>query len=212
MPGRETAELLMVAAPDAVATLILAHGAGAPMDSEFMDRLCQALATAGISTVRFEFPYMARRREEGGKRPPDRQPVLLDSWRDVFAQVKQAKPAGRLLIGGKSMGGRMASIIAEELQPDGFCCFGYPFHPPGKAEKLRTEHFLDTAVPGLILQGTRDPFGKPGEIDPGAWPDNIRLVWLEEGDHDFRARKKSGLTQADVIARAAEAVAAWLRR
>ncbi len=211
MHGYGTTELLSIEAPEAAATLILAHGAGAPMDSDFMNLLCKALAGRSISTVRFEFPYMRRRREEGTKRPPDRQAVLVDTWRQVYENVKASKPEGKLLIGGKSLGGRMASLIAGELQPDGFCCFGYPFHPPGKAGKLRTEHFPTTRVSGLILQGTRDPFGKPGEIDPDTWPANIRLVWLEEGDHDFRPRKRSGLTQTDIIARAAREVAAWIR-
>ena len=192
------------------ATLILAHGAGAPMDSDYMNILCDALASRGIATVRFEFPYMVRRRHEGGRRPPDRQPLLLQAWREVFESVR-GNARGKLLIGGKSMGGRMASIVAQELQPDGFCCFGYPFHPPGKPDKVRTEHFYTTTVPGLILQGTRDAFGKPDQIDPSPWPDNLRLVWLEEGDHDYKARKKSGLTQIQVIEAAADAVAEWLQ-
>lgn len=108
------------------------------------------------------------------------------------------------------MGGRMASVIAEELRPEGFCCFGYPFHPPGKKDRTRTEHFKELSVPGLILQGTRDPFGKPNEIDASEWPDNIKLVWLEEGDHDYRARKKSGLSQSQIILNAASAVAAFI--
>ena len=193
------------------ATMILAHGAGAPMDSEFMNLLCRALATTGISTVRFEFPYMVRRREEGTRRPPDRQPVLLQQWRDIYSDIIKLKPKGSLLIGGKSMGGRMASMIAEELQPDGFCCFGYPFYPPGKTNNDRIEHFHSTTVPGLILQGTRDNFGKPEDINAEGWPDNINLVWLEEGDHDYKVRKKSGLTQAKLIDQAASHVVVWLR-
>lgn len=199
-------------AGDPVATLILAHGAGAPMDSDFMNALCEALAQRGVATRRFEFPYMRRRRETGGKRPPDRQPVLLESWREVYAQVEAENPAGPLLIGGKSMGGRMASLAALELAPAGWCCFGFPFHPPGKPEKVRTEHFPSLQVPGLILQGTRDPFGKPDQIETGNWPACIELTWLEDGDHDFKPRKRSGLTQADLIERAAQNVADFARR
>ena len=197
-----------------VATMILAHGAGAPMDSAFMNALCGSLAEQGITTLRFEFPYMVRRREEGSRRPPDRQPVLVECWREVFAEVKQQACQegyqGKLLIGGKSMGGRMASIVAEELKPDGFCCFGYPFYPPGKTTSSRTEHFLTTQVPGLILQGTRDTFGKPGGIDNSRWPSTIELAWLEEGDHDYKPGKRSGLTQLDVIQTAAAVVRSWL--
>jgi predicted alpha/beta-hydrolase family hydrolase len=172
-----------------------------------MNQLCTALAIRGITTIRFEFPYMKARRQDGRKRPPDRQPVLLQCWRDVYASVASRRCASPLFIGGKSMGGRMATLVAEALQPAGFCCFGYPFHPPGKPEKLRTEHFGDISLPGLILQGRRDAFGKPGEIDSTGWGRGIQLVWLEEGDHDYRARKASGFTQAGIIQAAAGQVA-----
>jgi len=195
-----------------LATLILAHGAGAPMDSDFMNLLCQTLRDNGVATVRFEFPYMAQRRLTGKKRPPDREPVLLQCWRDVYSQVKHNHGAQRpLLIGGKSMGGRMASLVAEELQVDAFCCFGYPFSPPGKPGKIRTGHFANLTVPGLILQGTRDVFGKEDEVDTSTWPASLNLVWLNEGDHDYRARKSSGLTQAEIICKAASRAAAFAK-
>jgi predicted alpha/beta-hydrolase family hydrolase len=194
-----------------LATLILAHGAGAPMDSGFMNHLSQGLAELGIATVRFEFPYMARRREEHRKAPPDRPPVLLEAWRRVYGQVRDTLASDQLLlIGGKSMGGRLATLVAEELQPAGFCCFGYPFFPPGKRDLARTAHFASLTVPGLILQGSRDTFGKPGEVDCSPWPRNIELVWLDEGDHDYRARKKSALSQGDIIAAAAARVAVFV--
>ncbi len=101
----------------------------------------------------------------------------------------------------------MASLAAPQLRPDGWCCFGFPFHPPGKPEKVRTDHFPALRVPGLILQGTRDAFGKPGEIDTAAWSESIELIWLEDGDHDFKPRKRSGLEQSELIERAAAATA-----
>lgn len=204
-------ELLVTRASREVGTIVLAHGAGAPMDSGFMNQLCQALANDGLSSVRFEFPYMQERRLCGKKRPPDRQDVLLQCFRDIHARVKSNFTGDRpLLLGGKSMGGRMASLVAEELRPDGFCCFGYPFLPPGKPDRPRTEHFFRLTVPGLILQGTRDAFGQPAQIDSAGWPEGVRLVWLEEGDHDYRPRKTSGLTQEGIIARAANHVAAFV--
>ncbi len=183
-----------------VATLILAHGAGAPMDSDFMNQLSAEMVAAGITVVRFEFPYMALRREDGKKRPPNRQPVLLESFAQVVADVVAGEGLQRpLLIGGKSMGGRMATLLAAEntTNIDGVCCFGFPFHPPGKPEKQaqRTAHLKDLATPIHIFQGTRDPFGSRdglNELELGA---AVKLHWLEDGDHDLKPRKASGLTQ-----------------
>src|SRR5690606_16450036 len=136
------------------ATVLLAHGAGAPMDSDFMNAMSEALCERGIAVARFEFPYMARRRVEGGKRPPDRQPVLLAA----FADMLQRMP-GRCFVGGKSLGGRMASLLAAEgADVSGVVCFGYPFHPPGKPENTRTAHLPGLSVPMLVCQGERDPF------------------------------------------------------
>lgn len=190
--------------------LVLAHGAGAPMDSDYMNCLCAALNGQGIATVRFEFPYMAARRRGGSKRPPDRQPVLLDCWRaiyrEVVAGVEGVPATAPVLIGGKSMGGRMASLVADELGAAGLCCFGYPFHPPGKPETMRTGHFAALKTPTCIVQGTRDPFGKPGELDESAWSPVVRLHWIEEGDHDLKVRKSSGLTQTGLIEEAAKTI------
>lgn len=175
---------------DARTTLVLAHGAGAPMDTPFMDTIAEGVAGAGIRVLRFEFPYMARRREDGKRRPPDRQPVLLDSWRSVLASLAP----GPVAIGGKSMGGRMASLIADEVGAASLICLGYPFHPPGKPDRLRTEHLADLSTPSLILQGERDPFGTREEVSGYALADSIDVHWLEDGNHDLTPRKKSGRT------------------
>jgi len=213
--------LLRVDAAPQRAVLILAHGAGAPMDSEFMEALAAALAGQGISTLRFEFPYMAQRRSGGSKRPPDPQARLLDCWRSVLASVQNSMAASNmqipLLIGGKSMGGRMASLLACDL-PDsdipvsGLCCFGYPFHPPGKAgllsdrqQQTRTGHLPSLPIPMLIVQGSRDPLGNRARISTAGWSPQIRLHWLEDGDHDFKPRKLSGYTQPDLLTEAAVA-------
>ena len=172
--------------------LILAHGAGAPMDSPFMVFMAEQLAERGIRVTRFEFPYMAARRDDGKKRPPDRAPKLLDCWREV---IEQAGGAGKVYVGGKSMGGRMASMIATELDVKGVVCLGYPFHPPGKPEKLRTEHFAEISSPVLICQGERDAFGKKEEVLEMELPSSFQLLWLKDGDHNLKPRKLSGLTE-----------------
>ncbi|HAC28195.1 MAG TPA: alpha/beta hydrolase, partial [Marinobacter hydrocarbonoclasticus] len=128
---------------DAKAVMILAHGAGAPMDSLFMELLAEALAGQGIESVRFEFPYMVKRREDGRKRPPDRQPALLAAFEDQVSLAREELGSQvPLLVGGKSMGGRMATLLAagKFRDIDGVACYGYPFHPPGKLDRWRTDH------------------------------------------------------------------------
>ena len=189
------------------ATLLLAHGAGAPMDSDFMELLSNSLAGQGVRVLRFEFPYMAARRQGAGKRPPNPMPILLDSFREHYGALANAGP---LFIGGKSMGGRVASLLADELAPAGVICFGYPFHPPGKPERTRTDHLAGLATPTLILQGTRDPFGKPDEVAGYALSRQIQVSWLESGDHDLKPLKRSGLSQAELIDQAAQQAAAFM--
>lgn len=182
-------------------TLIFAHGAGALMDSDYMETLTAELNAVGLAVVRFEFPYMQQRRETGKKRPPDRQPILLDCWRTVYEDISRQMDAADaslvkpILMGGKSMGGRMASMVVDELGVAGLCCFGYPFHAPGKPEKMRTEHLLSIETPTKIFQGTRDPFGKPEELSEIPFSNALEIHWLEDGEHDLKPRKKSGLTQ-----------------
>lgn len=186
--------------------LILAHGAGAPADSTFMEELSAALEREGIGTIRFEFPYMQKRRKDGKKRPPDREPVLLEYFSGVIDRVRAELGSGSLiLVGGKSMGGRMASILASRRDDiDGVICFGYPFHPPGKLDRWRTAHFRDLNCPMLVLQGTRDPFGKPDELEDHQQElEAIDLRWLEGGNHDFQTLKSQPQTQSELIAQAA---------
>jgi len=196
-------------------TLILAHGAGAPADSEFMERLAAALATEGVHSVRFEFPYMERRRADGRKRPPDRQPALLSQFRAVVRQILEER-GGRVFVGGKSMGGRMASYLASE--PDmsdslnGCVCFGYPFHPPSRPERWRVDQFGRFCCPVLIVQGTRDPFGKQDEVShcQALSGTNVRLHWLEGGNHDFVPLARQPETRDSLTRQAAQAAAAFM--
>ena len=140
----------------APATVLLAHGAGAPMDSPFMAAMASGLADQGWRVVRFEFAYMARQQLSGRKAAPDRLPKLQEVFRQ---QVVLEAAQGPVIIGGKSMGGRVASLLLDELQVLGGICLGYPFHPLGKPDQLRTEHLRELTTPTLILQGERDGFG-----------------------------------------------------
>tara|TARA_R110000868_G_scaffold109_7_gene1085 strand:- start:4994 stop:5608 length:615 start_codon:yes stop_codon:yes gene_type:complete len=193
--------------PDGAAkTLVLAHGAGAPMESEFMDFFAAGLAENGIRVARFEFPYMVRRREDGKRRPPDRAPVLLETYLQVAAELGPEN----LVIGGKSMGGRIASMVADEAGVAGLVCLGYPFHPPGKPEKLRTEHLAGLKTPALILQGERDPFGRRAEVEGYALSKSIAVDFLADGDHDLKPRKASGRTREENWAAAVERIAGFV--
>ena len=192
----------------AAITVVLAHGAGAPMDSPFMTAIAETLAQDGIRVARFEFPYMRRRRESGRGGAPDSGAVLMQSWRDTIAEMGDPR---RLVIGGKSLGGRIASMIADEARVRGLVCLGYPFHPPGKPVATRTEHLAHLRTPALILQGTRDPFGKPDEVKKYRLSHSIRIEWIEDGDHSFKPRARSGRTEADNLVTAAGLVREFVR-
>ena len=198
--------------PAARATILLAHGAGAPMDTPWMAAVAGKLAERGLRVARFEFAYMAGRRSGGSKRPPPKVTLLAEEYRAAIAALPGD---GRLIIGGKSMGGRVASLIADELFAEGriagLLCLGYPFHPTGKPETLRTEHLHELRCPTLICQGTRDPFGTKAEVADYALSEAISLCWLEDGDHDLKPRKRvTGRTQADHLDAACEAISAWI--
>ncbi len=184
-------QYLIDGADNAPVTVILAHGAGAPMDSPFMDAFAKGLSEGSMRVVRFEFPYMAERRKTGKKMPPNRMPILMETWGRVIDDFSSAT----LVIGGKSMGGRVASMIAIEKDVAGLVCLGYPFHPPGKPEKTRLEHYADLKTPTLILQGTRDTLGNFEDVAGYDLPDCVSVHWLEDGDHGFKPRKKSGRSE-----------------
>lgn len=201
-------DMLLTGPARADRVIVLAHGAGAPMDHPSMEFIAQGLAEHGLRVARFEFPYMAARRTSGKKPGPDREPKLIETWHaaiDVFSDKQ-------LVIGGKSMGGRIASMIADDAEVSGLVCFGYPFHPPGKPERLRTAHLVDLQTPTLILQGTRDAFGKPEEIETYDLSPNIQLRWLEDGDHSLKPRKSSGRTQEQNWQEGVDAVAEFVKQ
>ena len=207
--------------PPARATLVLAHGAGSSQSSEFMVAFAAGLATRGLNVVTFNFPFTER-----GKKLPDPQPVLEACYRAVLGQVV-AGPAGDalpLFIGGKSLGGRMASHVAAARDVDdaatdtwwgrlrGLVLLGYPLHPPGKPQQVRVSHLPHITHPMLVVQGAKDAFGTPAELrvffDVLEAPAEIYTV--EQGNHSLEVPKRSGLSQADVNAAAQDRIAAWI--
>jgi len=200
-------DLLIDGPARSAATVVLAHGAGAPMDSPFMQRMAEGLAGHGLRVARFEFPYMQARREQGGRKPPNPAPVLQKHWLEVIERLGGAKD---LVIGGKSMGGRIASMLADDTGVRGLVCLGYPFHPPGRPEKLRTAHLAQLKTPTLIVQGTRDALGNREEIAGYSLSDSIRIVFIEDGDHSLKPRKSSGRTAEESLQQAFDEVAAFV--
>ncbi len=204
-------DFLFTGPPDAKTAILLAHGAGAPMDSAWMNAFADRLAAKNIRVARFEFSYMASRRTGKGRKPPPRAETLLSEYR---VAVEQLGGGTKLFIGGKSMGGRVASMVADALYAEqkiaGLVCLGYPFHPPGSPQKLRTAHLEKLAAPTLICQGTRDPFGTKEEVAGYKLSPAISLFWLEDGDHDLKPRKASGQTAAGNLDAAAEKIAEWV--
>ena len=201
--------LLETRPADAVAMLVLGHGAGSPMTAPLLAGFCEAVAVLGVATLRFDFPYMRE-----GRRAPDRAAVLVEEYRAAFAEA-QARAGGLpVLAGGRSMGGRMASMaVAEGMPAAGLVFLAYPLHPPGKPERIRDEHLYGISVPMLFVQGTRDAFAQPdllaGVLERlGA---RAELVAIEGGDHGFKVA--GGQRDPNRIgASLAAPVAAFVRR
>jgi uncharacterized protein len=195
-------------------TILLAHGAGGPMDSPAMTAAAKTLATSGFRVARFEFDYMARRRSAPGRKPPPRAETLCPEY---LAAIDTLGAKGPLVIGGKSMGGRIASMIADDLHAAGriagLLCLGYPFHPIGKPHQLRTAHLAKMKTPALVVQGTRDPFGSREEVATYALSKTIEILWLEDGDHDLKPRKRiSGFSADDHLRTLGQTASAWADR
>ncbi len=198
---------LIIDGEDNPVTFVFAHGAGAGMDHEFMQSVAKGLAFKGIRVIRFNFPYMIKRAEDGKRRPPDRAPKLLEAYQEIIEQVD----ADKLVIGGKSMGGRMASHLSELDKVAAMACLGFPFHPPGKPEKYKGEHLAELTKLCLILQGERDTFGKREEFADFDLSDSIRVEFIPDGDHSFKPRKSSGYTEQQNIALTVEKLSAFIK-
>lgn len=210
-----------VGTESAAVHIILAHGAGAGIDSDTLISLANLLGSDHISVISIEFAYMAARRTGGPKRPPAPVAQLIAEYRSALAHIAQNTRRGqRLFIAGKSLGGRIASLIADDAHVagliNGAVCVGYPFHAPGKPMLPnainRTAHLSSMTCPTLILQGERDPFGNRTEIETLALSHQITMTYVSDGDHDLRPRAKSGITHAQNLEMAAKAIAAFCRR
>ncbi|WP_221798228.1 alpha/beta family hydrolase [Oceanobacter mangrovi] len=192
-----------------VPKLLLLHGAGAGLDSPFLQAVMQQCTALGYSIEGFEFSYMQEMRRTGKRRPPPKVEKLLQELKEYLA----AETAPVVVI-GKSMGGRIATMLAADrlCQPclSGVVALGYPFHPTGKPEKLRVAHLPDVRVPLLIVQGSRDPFGHREEVPAYPVGDKLALHWLEGGNHDFDIAKNSGRSQQDLIAEAVDRLHQWI--
>ena len=211
--GDSSVTTLVYPPPDvgqAPATVVLAHGAGLPQTSPFMVDFAEALARRGCYAVTFNFPYTEHRR-----RLPDRAPVLEACFRDVVTAIR-ARPelqSPRLVIGGKSMGGRMATHLAAQglAALAGVVVLGYPLHPPGRPDQLRVEHLARIRQPLLVVQGERDAFGTPGELQPYLAPLPAATVHVVEGgDHSFKVTRRGPLRQAEVFEEVQDRITRWI--
>lgn len=188
---------LLSTVADAKALVIFAHGAGADMEHEYIEELTRLLNLHKLNVLRFNFPYMDKRKFDGKRRPPDRMPILVECYQSVLASVNTLLP---IFIGGKSMGGRVAAIIASDKvlmadnQVKGVICLGYPFHPAKKLDKLRLTPLQETQLPTLILQGERDALGSKIEIESYEISPKCQVHYFNDGDHDLKPRVKSGFT------------------
>jgi len=190
--------------------IILAHGAGAGMDHPFIAFVHQRLAEHGLLSVKFNFPYM-----EAGRKAPDRAPLLTATWRAVVAAVRRDRELApeRLFLAGKSMGGRIASLIVAEGEPcAGLIFLGYPLHPPGKPEKLRAEHLARIACPMLFIQGERDRLCDLATLRRvlAGLSAPVTLHAIPDGDHSFKVPKRTGRSEAEVWAEIVAVMRAWI--
>ncbi len=183
------------------------------MDHPSLAIIAEGVAAAGVRVARFEFLYMQARSADGRRRGPDPPARLLATWRTVIEAVAP-EPIGRsrLAVGGRSMGGRIASMLADEVGVGALVCIGYPFHPVGKPERTRTAHLEEMRTPALIVQGERDPMGRADEVTGYRLSPSIELHWIEDGDHSLRPRRASGRTEAQTLAEATTAIIDFLRR
>jgi len=181
--------------PEQGPLFVFSHGAGAPLTSDFMQQISDGLVKKGIRVARFNFDYMQQRVDTGSRRPPERAPNLIKQFLEVVKVIDQP-----VVIGGKSMGGRIATLLVTEVAPElltqvkGIACLGYPFHPQGKPEKLRTQHLPNITQPLAIIQGTRDKLGSQEDVASYGLPEHFQWCWLEDGDHDLKPRIKSGFS------------------
>lgn len=188
--------------------IIFAHGAGAPMDSDWMNNFCEELSHWELQTLRFEFPYMQELRKAGKKRPPDRAPILEKTWLEAIGLAKGSP----YFLMGKSMGSRIASHIANQTDALGLIALGFPFHAPGKTLTDRHAALLEVKKPVLILQGERDALGSQVTLEGLKLKRSQKIIWLADGDHSLKPRKSSGFTLEDHVKTAAKHIAQFVEK
>lgn len=187
--------------------LVLGHGAGAGSKHEFMERFATGLASDSLRVCRFDFPYLV-----AGRKSPDRQPILEEAFREVADAVREGH--ARCIVGGKSLGGRIASLVAASGYPvDALVFLGYPLHPPGRPDRIRDAHLHEISVPMLFVEGTRDPFCPLDTLERvrAGLDAESDLVAVEDGDHSFKVRKSSGRDTATAWGDAIEEIKKWLK-
>ncbi len=193
---------------DASVLVVLAHGAGAPLGSDFMRVMAEELGERDVRVCRFNFVYM-----DLGKKAPDRQPVLEETYNAVLDEVRGDHET--VVLGGKSLGGRIASmIVAGGAQADGLVFLGYPLHPPGRPDRIRKDHLADIKVPMLFVEGTRDPFCPLDTLEEvrAELTAPTEVAVIDGGDHSLKVRKSSGRSTAEAWLEAVDAVAGWLKK
>jgi uncharacterized protein len=202
--------LLWNGSDSAPSLLVLAHGAGADMNHEYMSYFAEGLGSEELAVARFNFRYT-----DEGRRAPDKQPVLEDTYREVIDQLRDERSPRRLFIGGKSMGGRIGShIVSEGIEASGLVYLGYPLHPPGKPERIRDQHLASIKVPQLFVEGTRDPFCPLDTLTKVIGRRRLKadVVAIQDGDHSLKVRKSSGRSTHQAWDEAIGAIAAWVAK
>ena len=181
---------------DPLGIFLLAHGAGKGIATPFMEVIAKGIINAGVRVVRFNFPYMEDMLRTGNQKPPNGGRILRQSFSEVITHCieRERVPCKNIIIGGKAMGARVASMIADDHKVAGVICLGYPFHPPRKPKRFRIQHLKTIRTPTLICQGERDPKGKLEEIQRLNLSNSVQFHWLADGDNDFKPRKNSGRT------------------
>ncbi len=192
----------------------MAHAAGIGMATPFMDTIARGISDAGIRVVRFHFPYMEEMLRTGHKRPPNGGKILRQCFSELIVHCieRERCPSKNILIGGKSMGATIASMVADDHKVAGVICLSYPFHPPKKPERLRIKHLKTIQTPTLICQGERDPFGKREEVRQRILSKSIKFHWIADGDHNFKPRKLSGRTLDENMEDAIRACNRFIKR
>jgi predicted alpha/beta-hydrolase family hydrolase len=195
---------------DGAHLLLFAHGSVEPMDEGLMEHLAVGIAEQGVDVARFEFPFMHARRKGGGAPPPDSDSILIRHFESVASKLAHR---GRLVVGGWSLGCRIAARVADSTGAARLVCVGYPFHPVGKpASKTALETIRRVRIPTLVLQGSRDPFGNREQVRGYRLVDPIKLHWLEDGNHALVPRTKSGHTYAGHIRASVKEIVHFIRR